>query len=222
MQADVRQSRLADCLSKRQRDRVNACTERAPYHVLRVAGIHLKDYAQRIIQDLASHNWHKQNPACDALLDAGRKECSRLSKGIQEQLGRNILQAADGTATHEENFIVQIIQSKEVWARTFVEGVILETLVNEKLEFRFKGRHFGGAIAITSQHPKSNEIFNLVIGQVKKSKPKYNWHKDCDEALRALTVIRPQLDTNIHQHLDGLTDAIVCVKSQVEDDEIPF
>lgn len=211
----------ASLLSKRQRDRVIACTERAPYPVLRAAGIHLKAYSQRIIPDLASHNWYIQNPACDALLDAGKRECNRLDKGTQEQLGRNVLQAADGQATHAENFIVQIIQSNDVWPRAFVEGIILEPLVNEKLEFRFKGRHFSGAIVIASQHPKSNEIFNRVIKEVKKSKPKYFWHKDCDEALQVLAAIRPQLDTNIHQHLDALVDAIACVKSQVED-EIPF
>lgn len=209
----------ASLLTERQKDRIASCIQRASYSTLSGAGIHLSEYAQRIKQDLASHNWHKQNPACDALLNAGKNQCGQLDKGTQEQLGRNVLQAADGTATHAEDFIRQVIQNGEVWPRPFVEGILLETLVNEKQDFRLKERHFGGAFIIGSKHPKASSIFNRLIKEVTKSKPKYHWSGDFDKAINLISAIRPQIDPNTHQYLEALENGIVQAKSQLTNDD---
>jgi len=208
--------------TKRQKERIASCIKRASYSTLSGAGIHLSEYAQRIKQDLANHNWHTQNPACDALLNAGKNQCGQLDKDTQEQLGRNVLQAADGTATHAVNFIRQIIQSEEVWSRHFIEGMLLETLVNEKQDFRLKERHFGGALIIVSKHPKASSIFNRLIKEVTKSKPKYHWTGEFDKAINLISTIRPQIDPDAHQYLEALENGIVQAKSQVTNDEDDF
>jgi len=115
----------AGSLTTRQQERFCSSFERAPYVILKEAGVPLQEYAKRVIMGLSSHDWYMQNPASDALRDAGANECSRVDKDIQEQLGRNILQAAEGKARSAESFIRSIIGNKEVWPSAFVEGLIL-------------------------------------------------------------------------------------------------
>jgi hypothetical protein len=54
--------------------------------------------ATRLIEEMRSHNWIRQNQACRALSNLGPSWCSRLPEPVQEQLGRNVLQSAEGDA----------------------------------------------------------------------------------------------------------------------------
>lgn len=212
----------AHLLNKRQRDKLEACCERAPYHVLHTAGIPLKEYALRIITDLSSHDWYKQNPACEALKEAGIKECSNLNTKTQEQLGRNVLQAAQGGASRAAGFIMQVFEDKELWPKNFIEGLVLETMVNEKQEFRFKEKFIGRTTSIAIEHPKSKEICSRVIDEITKSHPKYGWSSEYDKLLNSITIMRQQLDNKLHPFLQVLEEGIIKVKKEAPSDDSDF
>jgi hypothetical protein len=59
---------------------------------------------------------------------------------------------------------------EEPWPRPFVEGVLLEGIVNEKGEFRCKRSHFVDAIA--AKHPEAQDVFNRASAAIRASAPK--------------------------------------------------
>lgn len=206
----------AGLLTPRQQERLFNSVESAPYPILKEAGVPLEEYAHRVIRELATHNWYRQNPASDGLRDAGPHECIQVDETSQEQLGRNILQAADGSALHAESLILSIITKQEVWPRAFVEGLILETLVNDDGCFRLKGRHFGKAISIAATHPEADAIFDRLIEEVRACRPKDEWlvPRDHDRAMTTISNIRAQEDPMVHPYLDRLIEALNGAKSR--------
>jgi len=91
-----------------------------------------------IISALESHNWHKQNPAVDLITTNSRSEIAVLSPEQQEELGRNILQAADGLSHSALAYLSAVHKDPSDLGQPFLKGLIFEVFVNEKLEFRLK------------------------------------------------------------------------------------
>jgi len=208
----------AAALSARQQERLSSSVERAPYDVLKEAGVPLREYAQRMIEALISYTWPEQNPAAEALLRAGPDECNEVDQDTQEQLGRNILQAADGHAYGAESLIESVISGEEAWPRGFVEGLILETLVNDDGCFRLKERHFGKALKIAATHPNAEMILQRVIGEVSGSEPKsLAVLDDYDQAMDLIRGIRTQEELQTLPYLDALVDTIDSAKSRATD-----
>ncbi len=168
-------------LTTRQSERLKKAVSRGPYSVLKEAEIPLSDYVLRLIEDLRSHDWYVQNPAAGTLHDAGPLQVARLDPEVQEQVGRNVLQAADGKARSAESLILSIIRDHEVWPRGFVEGLVLECLVNDGMKFRLKERHLANALRIALAHPDVREIFRRTCEAVSLSDPK--WGR-CQHAVR--------------------------------------
>lgn len=184
-------------LNKRQSERLQNQLQSVPYNVLKGAGFPLNQYIHRIIEDLKSHNWYIQNPACEAVSDAGFDACNELNEAIQEELGRNILQAADGDAIGAKNMLNELLgKSGEKWPRAFVRGLLLETLVNERGSFRIKRKYFSEALTIACINPKANDILKKTVHDVQKSKPESfrTNPKDCDYVVNAIGTISNSLD----------------------------
>ena len=173
----VRILRDKGLLSQRHLSRFSKAIASASYLELIAAEIPLAEYAQRIINDLRSHTWPIQNPAADALALAGPDQCGRLGVQVQETLGRNILQAADGNAYSAGRLLASLGERENEWPESFVKGVLFEALVNEEGELRFKQRCFTRALVATLALPDQRSC--MIIGEaakaVKKSKPKYGW-----------------------------------------------
>jgi len=157
-------------LTGRQKEKLDKSMKKVPCITLKLAGIHLREYADIIISDLKSYNWYVQNPAIIALKRAGIDECSQLDPSVQKQLGRNVLQSAQGGAGESEFFISSILNRKEIWSKFFIEGLLLETLVNDNCKFRLKEIFFEDVVKITLLHPSIVEIINCVIKEIKSSK----------------------------------------------------
>jgi len=90
----------------------------------------------KLIAEVKSHNWHRQNPAINTLLTIIQK----LDKNQQFILGRNLLQAADGGARNAERFIGCI---KDMIPRYNVDGenhllngILFEIYFNSHGDFR--------------------------------------------------------------------------------------
>lgn len=114
--------------------------------------------ATRLVEEMRSHNWTRQNQACRALANLGPSWSSRLPESVQEQLGRNVLQSAEGDAKDASWLLTRIAFAADEWPRRFLYGIAAECVVHEhgrlrlKLEARDKVeailavRHDGGAI----------------------------------------------------------------------------
>lgn len=210
----ARELSLAGFLTDSQKVRLSNSIERTSLITLQEAGFPLKEYVEKVITYLNSHNWYKQNPAARALMNAGADECNKLEQKIQEQLGRSVLASADGGAWDAGSLINEIERGETIWPKVFVEGLILETLVNEIGVFRFKKDYFDTVVKIGIKHPNAESIFARVVKEVRCSKPR---DKDLDyynEASATIDKIHTQ-DGKTRQCLDLLVDAIKQVKSQV-------
>ncbi len=91
-----------------------------------------------ITSALKSHNWQLQNPAADLIAAKDKSEIAELPPERQEELGRNILQAADGSSWSALRYLSAIHDDQSDWPHPFLKGLLFEVFVNEKLEFRFK------------------------------------------------------------------------------------
>jgi len=207
-------------LNKRQSERLQNQLQSIPYNVLKGAGFPLNQYIHRIIEDLKSHNWYMQNPACEAVSDAGFDACNKLNEAIQEKLGRNILQVADGDAIGAKNMLTELLgKSGEKWPRAFVQGLFLETLVNEKGSFRIKRKYFSEALTIACINPNASDILKKTVHDVQKSKPesfRVN-PKDCDYVVNAIGTISNSLDNQeTLAALDKLKTKVSSMKRIIE------
>lgn len=200
---------VANVLTGRQSERVKQATDRSPYAALRELEVPLSEYAPRLIADLRSHNWYVQNPAAETLRDAGPQGCAEVETHIQEQIGRNVLQAADGTAMNAESLILSILQGGEVWPRTFVEGLVLEGLVNDDGKFRLKERYLERVLRIALAHSEVDTIFRHLSERVRASDPRWGFRTpEYGRAQAIVGNVRDDVNPGLHPYLDALLEAI--------------
>ncbi len=87
--------------------------------------------ARELLQTLKVHNYYVQNPACTSVLLHGPEWMASLHGDLQEALGRNVLQAADGGALEARRLLDGIAKDGISWPVRFVAGIFMECFVNE-------------------------------------------------------------------------------------------
>lgn len=127
-------------------------------------GVPLEMYAGRIVAELASHTWPRQNPAATALASAGGKQVRELDAALQEQLGRNVLQSADGTARASRALLGTLRSDATAWPNAFLFGLVGECFANENGRFRIKGDRLREAVGALATLPEDRK--REVIGQL--------------------------------------------------------
>lgn len=132
---------LSNSLTKRQEQRFLDAARDSKLEDLAKSKVPLKFYIDRVITALQSHNWYSQNPAATAVRREGPESVSKLEVETQEALGRELLQAADGTATRAEILLEGLATETKAWPPAILRGMLLECLVHEAGEIRFKPSH---------------------------------------------------------------------------------
>lgn len=128
------------------------------------AGTPLELYVDRLITLLASHDWYQQNPAVLALRSAGAEKISQLSSSDQEELGRNVLQSADGSAKESERLLATVSADPDSWPDDFLYGLVIECLANEQGRFRLKKDFLRSALRALSGLPATRRL--AIIGRL--------------------------------------------------------
>lgn len=108
---------------------------------LRATRLKLTTCFRRVISALRERNWYVQNPAVALVESWGPEHVAQLSEREQDELGRNILQAAHGNSNAARRFLVGLSTSADSWPIGLVRGALLECLINERMEIRFKDKH---------------------------------------------------------------------------------
>lgn len=132
----------------------------------------LSFFVEKIINDLKSYNYYKQNDAVNALRNKGPLECGSLNEEYQEQLGRNILQSADGGA-RSARYLLSYLKNVE-WPYKLISGLLLEIFVDDNLQFRLKAQLFKKVVNIVINHSQKQEIFEELNRSISQSVPKNN------------------------------------------------
>ncbi|MCW1927396.1 hypothetical protein [Bhargavaea beijingensis] len=100
-------------------------------------GVPIELFKDAFIVELQSRNWYRQNDAITAINQVEKKDFETLSKGELVELGRNILQAADGNSKRAIDFI-HSRPAIDSWPQGLLEGIFLETFINESKQIRIK------------------------------------------------------------------------------------
>lgn len=219
-----RLQKLADAgaLTERQTKRFQDAVDSLPLKVMADVGIKLKYYAARIISDLKSHNWYTQNPAIDVLKNAGAELIGDMDEAIQERLGNNLLQSAEGGAGSSRSFLSEIAGSKSSWPIAFVRGIVAECFVNDENRIRFKTGEADDALLSLKAVPLKarKEIVRAVADRLGSGKPKEDYR--LDRTKKEMLQIIDDAMKEEPEELKALADlrkAVAAVELPKEDDD---
>ncbi|GHO49223.1 hypothetical protein [Ktedonospora formicarum] len=154
--ADTRPSRLKrveqfsddGLLSNEQKQKL----QNVGIETIKAANLKISTSYATILAALKSHDWYKQNPAIKLIAAKSRSEIAALLPEQQEELGRNILQVAEGGSSYASLYMSTLQTDPNDLSTPFLRGIIFEAFVNERLEFRFKEEHIA-------------KVLNLLVGQ---------------------------------------------------------
>ena len=85
------------------------------------------------------------------------------------------------------------------WPSAFVEGLLLEGLVNEQGQFRSKSTFLLAAIALVTDHPDAAAVLKHAAQEVHGSHPKTNPFLAGEDYELARGAIEPALAQGAHQ-----------------------
>ncbi|WP_047866595.1 hypothetical protein [Rubrobacter aplysinae] len=218
----------AGLLTPEELDQVRSRVDEASYRALQSAGVPLEAYADRLLDDLRSHNWDRQNAAASALGNAGPYQLRTLRSEEQEQMGRNVLQAAQGSSFGAQGLIDRIRRSPASWPGSFVSGLFFETLVDDGGLFRLKGAHLPDALAVLLARGQAVETLGRTAEIVQASEPKRDpeeysfekgWFNQYDEAVEILTRAGKDAAPEEEGLVGVLIEAVRCAKPPEEPEE---
>ncbi len=186
----------SDALSKRQAKRFRELIDKFnnPYHgttsaeKLRASGLKLKTCFFTIVPHLKSSNWYTQNPIATMILNGGPSQILELDDAQQEELGRNVLQAADGGAGDSYVLLTKIAKDSNSWPYKFIYGIAVECFVNEKNKFRFKTRKFEEVSEILKalDTTKRTSLLDDVMKAIDPSELKFGDEDDLHEFVESM------------------------------------
>lgn len=160
-----------DMLTERHMERLKIALEKCSLNSKLLAGVPLEWYQEEFITDLKTHNWYAQNPVIDTIEALGCEKINDLDQDYLIELGRNILQAADGGARDAVAFVSSLKKVK--WSSYLIEGVFLETFINNENKLRFKKLFKSAFIAVLLLDKQERErIFIGAIEVLKHTTPK--------------------------------------------------
>ncbi len=134
----VRTLHEANLLSDRQTERYLERVEELNISDFGLSGLGINLAYEKIVESLESQTWPLQNPAARLISSYGPNEVARLTEEQQIILGRNVLQADDGSSRGAHACLVAIAGQEECWPGDFLRGILLECFTNELHGIRLK------------------------------------------------------------------------------------
>jgi hypothetical protein len=162
-----------NCLSPEQLESFNSRLETISLNDLISSQIAPNQYIERVITELKSYDWYRQNPTIIAVSNMGINKVKCLSPQKQIELGNNILQSAEGNSHEAQNFLDNISQNNKEYPPNFIKGILMECFVNDKGEFRFKIKCLSKAclcLLCTSDNDR-HKLIQEIYKQIEISSP---------------------------------------------------
>jgi hypothetical protein len=188
-------------LTTRQQERFIEHVSGLQSSAIRSAGLSTNTCYEKLIDAMKSHNWYVQNPAIDLVVSNGPDQAAELNEEQQINLGRNLLQAGEGTAGSANEFLEALSQDGKLWPFNVVRGIALESFTNEENQIRFKERHLGRVLSAIDQleDDQQDQIIAEIAASIDAGVPK-DWVDQDDfeaplDSLKAYTWAAPLLES---------------------------
>ncbi|RMH17673.1 MAG: hypothetical protein D6698_08045 [Gammaproteobacteria bacterium] len=162
-------------LSVRQQERFTERISEMDSSELRSAALSTKTCYEKLIAAMKSYDWYVQNPAIELIVSNGPDQAAELTEQQQIELGRNILQSAEGASNMAARFLVRLSDEGSRWPLGIVRGIALETFTNEKQELRFKTKHLHRVLDALDRLPNTEleQVVAEVSESIVKSEPQF-------------------------------------------------
>jgi len=208
---------LCGALTRREASRLTEAVAGMDLSYLASAGLALTYFAARIIGELKSHNWYTQNPAIQVLENVGSEAIGALPEDVQRELGNNVLQAADGSATAAIQFLDAIRSGSQLWPEAFVAGIVDECFVNDRNEVRFKEGELRRALGCLRgvKRRAASRIVRGTAKRVREGSVVIPWR--VSERSGVLSALDQAQDLAVASSLDSLRAAIADLELEDED-----
>ena len=169
-------------LTKRQQRRLHNKVNESEISDLKSSGLSTQICFKRIIKSLELHDWYKQNPAVELVMHNGAEETVSLEDSQQVELGRNILQAAEGGSNSCIHFLEKLSQDNNGWPKNILKGIALECFVNEDKKIRIKDKHLEYVLnTLDSIKPTVRKsIIDDIIADISQGEPKHSYFDRTD------------------------------------------
>ncbi|MDX6707615.1 MAG: hypothetical protein QOK16_3157 [Solirubrobacteraceae bacterium] len=169
--------RAKNLLLDRHKLMLRELIDRAPLSQLASSGLSLSVWWQRIVAQLKSHTWDIQNDAMLTLSRVGREAILQLGYDVQQELGRNLTQAAEGDAYRAVNFVGRMGVSGDPWSVPLVRGIVLEAFAHEDGTLRLKMRQLRSILRTLSAVPEDhrNAIIDAVSAALRDGQPRHGY-----------------------------------------------
>jgi hypothetical protein len=161
-------------LSERQKNRFLQCVDEMEFSDLRSAKLSFGVILKRLIAEMKSHNWYRQQPAISMLIDYGSEAVEKIDEKDQSILGRNILQVADGDEWSAKRFLQKLGDPSKEWPTPFIRGIAIECFVNESDQVRLKCDRLPLVLKILDglDEDTRREIVDAIWNAIKEGTPK--------------------------------------------------
>lgn len=182
---------IGGTLTPRQQERFIARVSTMKSSEIRSAGLSTQTCYEKLINAMKSYDWYVQNPAIDLIVSNGPNQVAELDEDQLVNLGRNLLQAGEGTAGSANEFLEKLSQDSSSWPFDFVRGVALESFTNEDNQIRFKPRHLSRVLSAMDylQKDQQGRLVAEIATSVDAGAPK-DWvePEDFESPINALKV----------------------------------
>ena len=160
---------------------------------------------ERIISLFKTYTWPKQERAARNVVDNGPEGVSALTFEQQEELGRNILQSAQGHENLSNALITNIATGQETWPTAFIRGLVEECFINEDGKIRIKKRRLADAVNILKHIPQEDAegIFDQLMEKIRNGvlkEPRFFDERDKSSVQELLgTISMDGLTSKLHE-----------------------
>ena len=162
-------------LSGRQEERFFEQVSKMEIDEIRSASLSTVTSFGNLISAMKTLTWPMQNPAIDLVVSNGPAQAAELDNDQQIELGRNILQCAEGGANSAKFFLGEISKDASIWPVELLRGISLELFTNEKNQIRYKIRYLDRVLsALESLGSKErNQIASEIAASINVGVPRF-------------------------------------------------
>ena len=193
----LEQLSINGALTMRQHERLIERVSEMPSSEIRSAGLSTKTCYGKLIDAMKSYNWYTQNPAIDRIISNGPGQAAELDENQQVNLGRNLLQAGQGTAGSANEFLEKLSQDGTSWPFHIVRGIAMESFTNEDNQIRFKDLHLDRVLSAIDhlQQELQDQLIAEISASVDAGAPKdwvaLDYFENAVDSLKAYTWAAP-------------------------------
>jgi hypothetical protein len=205
----------ANVLSEAQRRTMDDFIAGFPLSRLAASGLPLRAYANRVVETLRIKTWDVQNTAIPPLRNAGSAGLAELDPDTQEEVGRNVMQAAEGNAFSAVNFLSEVSLGEETWPLPFVRGLASEPFFSEEGVLRFKPRQTLAAVRSLRNTPQDDRdgIVDHLVSAISSGTPRQPWSFRHERA-EVIETLRQLATSEELSRVGEIADAIEAVEAE--------